>query len=247
MIKAPLLVSTTIGLLTAISAQAAITALPEASVGFTTYDGNVAINLITSGQSTLGSRTVSQPGQFEATFPTVGVNDGSAAANANFSYWATKTNGNSANWMPVTITFELAGSSTGYDLTSIQSIAGWSGANLGSQQFQLLLSLNNSAYIDYGTYANTTTLGGGNNATMTTLSDTTGTIASGVTGIQFIFMDPDPGRTFQGGDGGTVIHELQAFGTPTAIPEPCTLALAGIGISVLSMGRRRHALKPAGH
>ncbi len=190
--------------------QAAIVFTPSSAAGAAAYDSNIAPNLIRAGASTLdGSAIVSHTTWNSGTFPTTGVNDGSAAGNSNFSYWATKNPANgsgSANWLPVTITFNLTGSATGYDITSIQSIAGWNAAHLGSQSFQLLLSINNGAFADYGTYTNTTQTVGANASTLTSLTDSTGVIASGVTGIQFVFVNPDPGNAFQAGDGGTLVR-----------------------------------------
>ncbi|WP_353564988.1 PEP-CTERM sorting domain-containing protein [Haloferula sargassicola] len=216
--------------------QAAVIFTPQEGPARTSFDGEISPNLITAGQPSLASMSASHPGQFPGTFPTTGLNDGSAAANGNLSYWATMNNGDPANWMPVTITFELTGSATGYDLTEIQSIAGWNDSYLGDQSFQLLLSIGGGGYSDFGTYTNTSTLNGGTNATLISLTDTTGAIASGVTGIQFVFMNP--GST-QGGDGGTVIHELQAFGTPTVVPEPGVLGLGGWAAGLLGLARRR--------
>ena len=235
----PLLVLLGLGFTSAAS-HSAIVFAQDAAAGSTSYDSLIAVNLIRAGQSTLGSMTTTKPSHLGPTFKVEGLNDGSAAANGNFTYWGTK---NSANLpeeqLPVTITFALAGSATGYDITSIQAIAGWGDSNLGSQSFQLLLSINNGAYTDFGTYTNTTTLGGGNNATLSTLTDSLGVIASGVTGVQFVFLDPDPGREFQAGDGGTLIRELQAFGTATAVPEPQTAGLAVAGLALCTFIRRR--------
>jgi hypothetical protein len=56
-------------------------------------------------------------------------------------------------------------------------------------------------------------LNNGNNAILLTLTNPyTGIIASRVTGIQFIFANPGG---LQGGSGGTLFRELQAFGNAT--------------------------------
>lgn len=194
-------------------------------------------NLIQNGQSSLGSMTVDKVSFLgNAGFSTAGLNDGSAALNGNYAYWGTKNNADTASkQLPVTITFGLAGSLTGYDITEIRSFAGWGNSYLADQSFQLLLSINNGAYSDFGTYTNTTTLNGGNNSTMTVLTDSTGRIASGVTGIRFVFLNPG---TTQGGDGGTLIRELQAFGS-TTVPEPGAFGLLGASSILLAFIRQR--------
>jgi hypothetical protein len=180
----------------------------------TAFDGNIAVNLIQAGQSSLASVTASHGPSIPATFTTAGLNDGSTAVGGNLAYYGydDASGGN----LPVTLTFNLnTNLASGYNLTRVQALTGWSDSDLASQEFQLLLSLNGGPFTIYGAYLNTTntdTLNSGNNAILETLtSNSGGPMASGVTAIQFIFQNP-PG--VQGGSGGTLIRELQAFGTP---------------------------------
>ena len=89
----------------------------------------------------------------------------------------------------------------------------------------MLLSINNGPYTDYGTYRNADIVGSGNGSYLSTLTDPSGIIAKHVTGICFVIMNPDQGYgpgavggIQAGSSGGTVVHELQAFGTPSTSP-----------------------------
>jgi hypothetical protein len=175
----------------------------------TGLDGFIVPNLIRAGQSSLAS--VSSNGPSQSGFPESGLNDGSAAANANLTYF------NAGN-LPVTITFNLntnsgtGGSTNGYDLASVQCISGWTDSYFANQNFQVLLSINGGPFNSYGTFVNTTTLNGGNNSSMTTVVSSSGPIARNVTAIRYAFSSPAAVIT---GSSQMVIHELQAFGTPS--------------------------------
>jgi len=185
-----------------------------------TFDSSIAPNLIQAGQSSLGS-VVADDTALDANFLTSGLNDGSEAASTNLTYYSA-TSGN-GTFMPNTAIFQLT---AGYNLTNIQVISGWTDHNLGEQAFQVLLSIGGSAFTSIGTFINNTSInpgfGGPGASWLTTLTGGTGTIATNVTGIEFIFLNPDTSNgsgnvgTSQAGGGstgGTVIHELQVFGT----------------------------------
>ncbi|MDB6063907.1 MAG: hypothetical protein JWR26_115 [Pedosphaera sp.] len=178
------------------------------------FDGAMAANLIQAGQSSLSSVTVSHGPSQSVNFTTAGLNDGSTAGVGNLTYYgnAEPSDGN----LPVTITFNLnTNIATGYKITSIQAITGWSDSDLANQNFELLFSLNGGPFTSYGAFfsaTNTDALNNGDNAILQTLtSRLPGPIASGVTGVQFVFQNPGG---VQGGAGGTLIRELQVFGTP---------------------------------
>ncbi|MDB6078151.1 MAG: hypothetical protein JWO82_1898, partial [Akkermansiaceae bacterium] len=203
------------------------------AAGVAGEDQAVAVNLITAGQSTLDSITA-PAGAIGATFPVTGLNDGSAAGNANYTYYEVIP-AQAAGATPAAITCELntAVNASGYDITSIQAITGWADHNLGAQRFQLFLARNHEEYVNYGTYTNANTVNGGNSSFLSTVSHSSGKLASNVTGVRFVFLNPDPGNgetlvgaSQAGSSGGTVIHELQVFGSPSpAVPaRPCALA-----------------------
>lgn len=206
------------------------------------YSGSITANLIQNGQSSLGG-VVTDTSALNGVFNAAGLNDGSAAGNGNKTYYeVTSVNG---TFMPNTATFQLT---AGYDITSIQAISGWTDHNLGEQTFQLFLSIGGGAFTSYGTFINNTPLGSGNNSYLTTLTDSSGIIASDVTGVRFVFQNPDTSNgigsvgTSQAGGGsagGTVIHELQVFGTISPVPEPTTSVLFGAGILGFAVVFRR--------
>ena len=177
----------------------------EVKAGMNGFDDRIRVNLVRAGQATLANMAVNHEPSIPGNFRTTGLNDGSAAADANYTYYAiNEPVGN----LPAAITFTLAGSETGYDITSIESIAGWKDSNIGDQKFQLQLSIKGGAFLDYGTYSAIGTLGGF--ASFVSVTDESGVLASGVTAIRFVFLNPDAA---QGGNGGTLIRELQVFGT----------------------------------
>lgn len=185
------------------------------------FDGAIAASLIRAGKSSLGSVVASHGPTSPAAFTTAGLNDGSAAANANLTYYAT-TDSTGPN-LPVTITFNLntnsttGGSPAGYAVTNIQVISGWGDSYLANQSFQLLFSLNGGSYVNYGTFTSFNFLNNGNNSLLQTLTGNGGPIASGVTGVQFIFQSAGGA---QGGSGGILIRELQVFGSPLSVVTP---------------------------
>jgi lysophospholipase L1-like esterase len=199
------------------SPQSAIIKTPQFSASWSAFDGAITNNLIRAGQNSLGSVTTSHAPSNPSTFPTAGLNDGSAVAYSNYTYYATINEG---GLLPVTITFNLntnsatGGAPAGYVVTAIQVLTGWKDSNLANQSFQLLLSLNGGPFNSYGSFistTNTTSSNGGNNSILQTLNGRSGPIASGITGVQFVFSSPGGS---QGGDGGTLIRELQVFGVP---------------------------------
>ena len=213
-----------------LTTQAAILQTTQVGVGSTAFDGAIAVNLIQAGQSTLDRVSASQDPSMPANFTTAGINDGSAAADANLAFYGVQdaTGGN----LPVTLTFLLntnnatGGSATGYTLGSIQTITGWSSANLGNHNLELQLSLNGGPFEDHGFFTANTALNGGNNAILDTLTSSSGPLAAGVTGVRFIFTNP-------GGTGGTLIRELQVFGAPTVpATQPAPYRIEAVGDSI---------------
>jgi hypothetical protein len=226
-------------------ATAAITSTNQTNGNSSFFDGGITTSLVTTGQASLASVSASTPRGFAVG----GLNDGAASATGAGDTWYYQNNGT----MPATITFLLT---AGYDITSINSLSGWgdnssNGAYFGSQQFQVSLETafsgtfvnyanpeiitgptGISGYFGYSTFSGNNTF-----STLTTITDTAGPIATNVTGIRFVFVDPYPTTGIP--DHGTVIRELSVFGTATPVPEPSTLLVTFSGLVGVVVQRRR--------
>ncbi len=153
---------------------------------------------------------------------------------------------NNANPGTVTMTFDLTGSVTGYDLTSIVSVAGWNlnAHNHAAQTYQVLFSLVGSS--DYNPLVLTSgAVSGGNvsydpfgvssGSTRVTITNDSGpAIASGVDGIRFIMTNMPLNNI----ENDTVYREIDVFGAATAIPEPSSALLGALGLLALLRRRR---------
>ncbi len=168
-------------------------------------------DLINAGQPTLSSATVSAT--FGAVFPGTGINDG--------NYTNTTTHNaffQSGPQFPATATYSLNVSvnTLGYTLTSIKSFMGWQGFSSmaqGNQTYTIEYSVVGSAlYSPLATVAYSPFTGDGTNFdSMVTVTDTGGTLASGVDSIRFTFADPGPSIN----NPGTVVREIDVIGSPT--------------------------------
>jgi hypothetical protein len=208
--------------------------------GETTFDsfdttGDVIYNGQPITDTTLGSQTAS----------TGGANDGAASSNGSLG------NDYFANPFPQTLTFNLnldpatGGNLTGYNITSIQSIAGWENAGFAAQNFTLYVTTTTDpTFFQIGTTSFDNSSGAvfsspSSNvpqSSETTLTDSTGTIASNVTALEFVYSAPS--TSF----GGTVVREIEVYGDAAPLPEPSTYALllGGLGL-LLARFRRRSA------
>jgi PEP-CTERM motif len=139
-----------------------------------------------------------------------------------------------------TVTYDLGiGAGLGYTLRSIQSIASWSNDGYGNQAYTVEIKLVGSGlFTALATVSNTpfitgTATSGG--ATKTTLTDSSGILASGV---QFIrFTAAAAGQS--AGGGASVYREIDVNGV-AALPEPASLGLFGLGALCILRRRRSH-------
>ena len=205
----------------------------------TYFDFNISTSdLIQNGAPSLGSVAASHSGIFHFS----GANNGSAAQTSGLSYWGNNTG-------LVTLTYNLTGSATGYDITSVNSIYGWQDSRYrhAAQRYEVLVqTVSNSGFtqiaaVDYHPWAYTPVLQGSVGSSEVTITDSVGLLATGVTAIQFL-LHPymtigEPGYTGEIG----VIRELDVFGTASvaAVPEPGTLALLGLAFAGLLVSRRK--------
>ena len=219
----------------ATSVDAAIVAVGTSNANLDAYSSEILTNDLLTGLSPAVTGNMQ--------FDTDGVYDG-----VYVSASSAPTGGNSyMNPYPIVMTFDLTGSVTGYDLTSITSIAGWN-ANRNihaSQNYTVSVSfIGDSAYIPLTlTGAFDVVSGGsivyypftsaGSGASKVTITENSGgVIASGVDGIRFNFMVD------------SVFQEIDVLGVASAaaIPEPSAAALLlGFGATALVI-MRRHRL-----
>jgi len=191
-------------------------------------------DLINAGQSTFDSASGTPAFAASGAFSIFGLNDGASAIGSTDSTGKTFYNS-----LPATITFTLDTSvnTLGYDIDLINSYAGWgdTDATQVNQAYEVLVSTVGStnftsiANVDYSPF-----VAGGEASTIVSLTDSTGTIASGVDEIRFVFADNQLGN-------GTVFQEIDVFGS-AAVPEPVAatlVALTGIGF----IGVRRIFMK----
>lgn len=199
----------------------------------TAYDADISTtDLINVGQPTWdGTIIASTAPSFSINGSNDGLDDDGTGSGVGLTFWnsgATQT-----------LTFNLAGSATGYDITSIVSIYGWAnGAHRFSEQNYSIsfatvgnptLTLFDSiAYDPFGDSD-----GDAASSKVTWTEDTTNVLASGVTAIRFTFTSSDSSAVVG------VIREIDVFGSATAIPEPSSITLFGFAGLALVLRRRR--------
>ncbi len=142
----------------------------------------------------------------------------------------------------VTINFNISTNTLGYDITGINTWAGWndSGGGRANQGYSVTVTFINdtTSLISSGTYyANTAAASGENGIinqwTEVLLTDSTGILASGVKSITLDnFDDAVPG-------GNVQYREFDVLGVATVVPEPSSTALLGLGGLALILRRRK--------
>jgi len=186
-----------------------------------TYDASASsTDLVNTGQATFTSLTSTVTPLFGLNR----VNNGVAATSTDHSAFWRNTQ------LPSTIEFTLntTVNSYGYDIQTIRSIAGWSGANItqANQQWELRTRAVGSGTFDFhGAFDNSAFSAASNSgsSSRTTLTDTTGVIASNVEVVQMTLLYP--GFNGNNSNPGTVYREIDIEGIPT-VPEPSSFLLA---------------------
>lgn len=203
------------------------------STSSTIYDSNISSSdLVNAGESTLDSVVASSA---TGSFTEAGVNNGIPAdSSANATFYK-----NSNLSATVTFTLDITENFLGYDLTSIQTFAGWhvNSTTHANQDYDVYLSyVGDSAFslfeeVNYTPFIT----GNGAKSSMVTISDDAGeSIATGVDEIRFIYHETGTWGT----SAGVLIRELDVQGFAT-VPEPCSSVLVALGSVALTLRRRR--------
>jgi hypothetical protein len=222
---------------------------PGSSSDELAFDSQIsATDLINLGQPSFVSsaNTVPPVNMPTLEFAIAGTNDGLTASYVTDSAGAVAHN----TWYlyedpATTLTYTLntdpgtGGSATGYDITGVNVFAGWQNALLFTHQVWTMrvATLENPTFTDVQPVDFTSPSDA--KASMISLTDSTGTIASGVTAVQFYVQkkvtDPNDGNL------GIVFREIDVLGAAT-VPEPGTIAMLGIAALLgLAAIRRRRA------
>ncbi|MCA9247201.1 MAG: PEP-CTERM sorting domain-containing protein [Planctomycetales bacterium] len=234
-----------IGLLSTVIVIAALSSNGEAAIietpvsngsNHAAFDASVsAADLVNTGSTALLSATTSS-----INFGPVGHNNGVAASDTTNATFFDNTR------LPGTITYTLDTSVKfyGYDITQIQSIAGWvsNSTTHANQDYDIEVSYINSPVftplttVTYLPFNGTPT--NANKSSMVSLTDDTGRIATGVDQLRFTFRQTGAWGT----SAGFVLREIDVFGTASVAPEPSTALLILGGLIGLVQRRSRTAM-----
>jgi len=167
-----------------------------------------ATDLANQGQATFASSTVTANKSGET--PEESFNDGVTAASFDNMTWFLDGDGH----FPATVTLNLDVSSNtaGYNITEINSIAGWAGGAIQAHQVMTVeySVVGDAGYTTLGTYSNETSIAGEfSSISLTEVS--AGYLATGVDALRFTYADP-------AGADRLVLQEIDVIGVAAEIP-----------------------------
>jgi sialate O-acetylesterase len=178
-----------------------------------------ATDLANQGEATFASSTVSANRSGET--PEESFNDGITAENFHNMTWFLAGDGH----FPATVTLNLdvATNTGGYNLTEINSIAGWNGGEQADQEMTVEYSVvGDAGFTTLGTFTNTSA-GVGEYSRIGLTHYINGYLATGVDALRFTYADPE------GVGAGTdrmVLQEIDVIGVP--VPTATNSAYADV-------------------
>jgi hypothetical protein len=207
-----------------------------------------ASDLVLQGSSTFSSITSNYVpfSNGAQTWGPVGVlNDGSLGSVDDNNSAAFELNG----VFNVTFNLNTSVNTQGYNLTGIESFAGWSGDGSDDprvgQAYTVLYSTvaNPTSFISLGSVSYqpfSTNASAGRYSTEVNFNATSGFLASDVAAVEFQIVDPSTYVRFAATDVSTMYRELDVQGAAVAtVPEPSSYVLLGAGLLSLFIFRRQ--------
>ena len=196
-----------------------------------------AADLVNSGAASLAGTAFSASPYFG---PTAHNNGSVGAANttADITFWIGASGGSTYS---ITYTLDVSVNTFGYDITSIQTIHGWTN-NSGNQKNQNYVvaasTVGDSGFTDVATVAYLPFTSANNTAStkVNITENATGTLVSGVDEIRFTYTVPASG----GNNPSPTIREVDVFGAAT-FPEPASaivILLGALGFKARSRRQR---------
>jgi hypothetical protein len=218
-----------------VATQAAMTWTADYTGGTQTAYAASATDLANNDQATFDSIVATDYDPVSG-FGAVGTQNDGATGSATTSADGMLDNGSDPTgvYYSVTITFDTATNTNGYNITEINTIAAWAD-NRTSQRYEVwysvvgsgsLTQLGSSAF----SYEAADTAG---SSRIRIYDDAAGNILTGVDQIELRYERPISGDANSEG----VYREIDVFGA--AVPEPATMGLLAMGAGGLLLRRRR--------
>jgi hypothetical protein len=224
------------------------TSNPPTANADTAYDSFILNNdLVNNGQPTLSSVSITAGSQGFSN--AVGAYDGSGGTNStNAAYFSAFPGSGSTAALAFTLNTSGA-DSAGYNISEIQSFAGWNASEEFSDQTYTIMytkvgetpgsyshTLTSVNYLPFVGLAN----GSQSASTRVVLNDSLGgSIATGVSQIEFVTSQPVNGSQSDAGWQGTVYREFDVVGTAAAVPEPASMGMLLAACGVMALRWRR--------
>lgn len=136
------------------------------------------------------------------------------------------------NNVTLTFTFNTSVNTNGYNLTGIRTFASWDDGRDGqAYTVQYATVSAPTTWVSLGQVLNFNAANSNTASTMVAITDGSGTLASNVAGLRFVFAGYE--------NSGTAYREFDVFGT-AAIPEPSTYAalLGALALGAAAWRRR---------